>query len=85
MSKFSIEKLKASLAKVSPRDVQGVTEDLNLFTHGYLDSLLLMKFILALEADFGLSFDLLHVQLDNFKNLSALKSLLEREYSQLHD
>lgn len=81
MSKFSSEKLKVSLGKVSPRDVRFVTDDINLFTNGYLDSLLLMKFIVVIEADFALSFDLMDVSLDNFKNLGALKGLLERKYS----
>jgi acyl carrier protein len=81
MSNFTFEKLKDCLKKVANREIESLSEKDNLFESGYLDSLSLIQFIVAMENDFGFTFRYSDVQFDNFRDLSALRVLLEKEYS----
>jgi acyl carrier protein len=54
-------------------------EDEDIFSLGFVNSLFAMQLVLFLEQTFGISIDNEDLDLDNFRSIRALASLVERK------
>lgn len=75
------DRLKEILFNATNRmDVTSISENTDLFEQGILDSMGLMKFVLALEGELKFQFNYEDIQLENFRNLSKLFNMLSFKY-----
>ena len=57
--------------------VQTISVKTNLFQSGFLDSLSMVQFLMALEAKLNMVFDYKDFQMDNFETIEAIQKLIE--------
>lgn len=70
-------KLRAFLSRFfKNHDLQ---DDEDIFASGVVNSLLAMQLVLFVESEFGISVEDEDLDLDNFRSVNALASLVERK------
>lgn len=70
-------RIKTFLAQhIRSADLQ---DDTDIFTGGYVNSLFAMQLIVYLESEFHLTIENDDLNLDNFRSIDALASLVERK------
>jgi len=56
-----------------------VEDDQDIFAMGFVNSLFAMQLVLFVEKEFGIPIDNDDLDIDNFRSISALASLIERK------
>lgn len=70
--------VREALKSATGAKVEELSSNQNLFEAGVLDSLSMIQFIIALEGQFGVAFDYKDVQMDHFKTLENIRSMVGR-------
>ncbi len=80
MSEY-IQRINNIFSDVLLRDVDSPKTD--LFETGILDSMALVELLLNLEQQFGLTIDIIDLDLENFRSMEKSRSSLRSEKSSL--
>ncbi len=62
-------------------NVNSVENTVDLFSQGLLDSLILIQFVMAIESQFKIQIKNQDITYENFKTFSAVKTMLDSNYS----
>jgi len=59
--------------------IESIDEDLNLFNAGYIDSFSMISLCCSLEKEFKIKISDIDINVDNFKNINKLSTLIEKQ------
>lgn len=78
----SVAELKKILQSLNTfYNVETVSETVDLFGQGLLDSLILIQYVMAIEKTFKIQIQNQHINYDNFKTFNTVKALLDTHYA----
>ena len=80
MKKAELSQLMTLVDGLSPARTTKIAESSDLFSTGVLDSISIIQLIVAIEKEFGITFDYGHIHIDHFRSPLALLGLLQKEY-----
>ena len=60
-------------------DANQLADDLDLFEHGIIDSLGVLKIVAAIENELNVSLDPEHLQADNYRTVATIQALMDTQ------
>lgn len=72
--------LEQILKQIGREELLNENGDSDLFAAGLIDSMDVMELVEAIEKVSGKALDASYIDIENFKSLNALKSMLERAF-----
>lgn len=80
--KYAVSELKEILKNLNTfYNVDSVGDDVDLFSQGLLDSLILIQFVMAIENRYKIQIQNQDINYESFKNFLTIQRILNSNYS----